>query len=204
MIGPSSSAWQLNIVGNRRASLQPTRLDDMQRFNGQSEREGWTGPPPYTVLNARHGFKDWVNFNPTGAFVVSIEAKAFIEKHLLTDGVEFLSFGQLSGRDYYLLNVTRIVDAVDFDRSDISFASPQAQGTAKAIVLKDAVPANTCFFKLERLRSDVFIQDEWAARLATSGLTGFGLTRLETDVFKMILRGEDLNEHPLLTSHYTH
>jgi len=33
---------------------------------------------------------------------------------------------------------------------------------------------------------------------------GFGLAGLETDVFKMILRRDALNKHPLLGGHHIH
>src|SRR3954469_2164912 len=111
----SSTAWQLNTIGKCAAGLQPCDLLEMtSRFQGEPEAHRWEGPAPYQVLSAGYGFKDFVGFM-TAAPVTSIRAKAFIEQELLTAGVEFLTFGQLSGRDYYLLNITRIIDAVDFD-----------------------------------------------------------------------------------------
>jgi hypothetical protein len=50
--------------------------------------------------------------------------------------VQFWPIGKVQGRDYFILNVVRVVDCLDLQKSDISYASDVPQkvlGIRKAV-----------------------------------------------------------------------
>jgi hypothetical protein len=81
----------------------------------------------------------------------------------------------IAGEEYFLFNVTRVIDALDESKSDIV----RFQGKSKILDIEshyfcEEKLARTAIFKIPQIVTmDVFVTDLFVERVQTEGLKGF-------------------------------
>ena len=188
--------WRLNVIGNGALSVGGTDLRYFgDHFVGLPMRSTWTGPPQFNIFGKSKPANDFIAWSIASP-LISEQAIEYLNSNSWDAGVELLEFGTIKNRKYFAMNVTNIVDGVDFDRSDIFYSHPNVEGMPKKIVIKSGFCTDLNIYQFKGILGDAYVSAEVARGLAASGLTGFGLTRLDTDVLQRVIRNEPLNDYP--------
>lgn len=124
-------------------------------FNGELKSSFWS---PFKVKTVnKKTCHDFIRYRP-GVPVISDRTKRTIE-HLVSNEVEFLP---LTHDDLilYIMNVTNILECVDWVRSDIDkFSDGKFAGFNKLIFDFNKIPKNTYIFKIREAVTSIFITD---------------------------------------------
>ncbi|MDB5702998.1 MAG: hypothetical protein JWN66_114 [Sphingomonas bacterium] len=161
-------------------------------FCGESLGSQWKGPPDYTILGSRKPINDFVSWH-VAAPIVSPPARRALEK--ISSDIEFLPFGTLKGKQYFAANITKTIDAVDFERSDIQWLSGVSEGLPGSIVIRSDIVGLPALFKLDRIASQIYLSQEAAEYLMDAGLTGFSLLRPSTNIAKRVIQSGSLVDY---------
>lgn len=152
----------------------PTRrlsVEEKHTFDGRSKRDGWV-PLALKPLEGNFICGDFANFL-CGMPIVS---KRVIEMigDLLEAEVEVLPT-ICAGREVYILNITNIVDAVDYKNSDVKYFqnTQKVMAFTKVSFCKEKIQGNHIFKLVERRFSSVYVSDEFRQRIIDNNLTGF-------------------------------
>ena len=187
--------WQLNARTSGGLSLIP---QDLRYFNehfiGRSMISTWIWPPEFLILKKSGRRNDFLVWH-TSAPVVS-EKALFVLSSASAGDFETLPFSEIRGMKYYAINVLNICDCIDFNLSKIDFYGDDEYGTPRDIKIKRSASLPNGIFKMRRIPGYVFVSNLLADKLIAQGLTGFGLTRLSTDVLARGMRGQVPNDHP--------
>ncbi|WP_440115814.1 imm11 family protein [Paenibacillus sp. QZ-Y1] len=141
-------------------------------FHGQSKIKGWTTISLETLY--KKSYKDFPKYH-IGKPVVSKRVKEMMEKEsLLTSEVEFLPITN-DNMELFILNVTNILDCVDYNRSGIDRFKDGSWFRFNKLVFDPAkIPDGTCMFKINETPGvQVFITDkfkEWIEEHKFKGL----------------------------------
>lgn len=92
---------------------------------------------------------------------------------VLVENGEILPLNGDSAEQYYVYNVTRILDALDTDKSDAIWFGPGRIMMMKRYAFRDAELEGATIFKVPQLRVQVFVTEPFVERIESSGLTGF-------------------------------
>ncbi|ETT53602.1 imm11 family protein [Paenibacillus sp. FSL H7-689] len=141
-------------------------------FHGQSKIKGWTTIGLETLY--KKSYKDFPNYH-IGKPVFSKRVKEMMEKEsLLTSEVEFLPITN-DNMELFILNVTNILDCVDYHRSDIGRFKDGSWARFNKLVFDPAkIPEGTCMFKIKETPGvQVFVTEkfkEWIEERKLKGL----------------------------------
>lgn len=146
-------------------------LEMEQSFNGQSKIDTWT-PLALKAMYRNRPYGDIADFSP-GIPVVNpkvIEAT----KDLISNQVEVLST-LCSDCELYILNVTNIIDAVDYSKAQVKYFSDgkKVLRFIKLAFIEEKLRSNHIFKLVEKKLSPVYVSDEFRQRIIDNGLTGF-------------------------------
>lgn len=153
-------------------------------FEGDSRMKGWIAPQMAWILDeqgdAKRAITDCPNF-VSGVPVLSARAVAALGP-LLADVGELLSL-DFAPHSYYAVNVTRVIDALDEQQSEVvRFPSSGRIMTVNSFAFRRPAVANQAVFKEFRLaRSSVFVLDAFVEAVTQARLTGFVFTRIWSD-----------------------
>lgn len=92
---------------------------------------------------------------------------------VLVENGEILPLSGGSADRYYVYNVTRILDALDIEKSDAIWFGPGRIMMMKRYAFRDAELEGATVFKVPQLRVQVFVTEPFVRRVKNSGLTGF-------------------------------
>lgn len=141
-------------------------------FEGGSKLEGWTKIEVETLY--KRVYSDFPHY-VIGQPVVSERIKLMMEKdHILLNKVEFLPLCN-EDKDIFMINVTNVLDCVDYPRSDIRrFKDGSWMSFENLVFDKAKIPENTYIFKIKETAAvEVFITDkfkDWVEKNKLKGL----------------------------------
>ncbi|MBJ6361121.1 imm11 family protein [Paenibacillus sp. GCM10012307] len=123
-------------------------------FNGESKRSFWSPIKVETIY--KKSYNDFPNYR-IGKPVVSASVKKIIEPYI-KDEVEFLPLLH-DHLELYMVNVTKVLDCVDWKRSDIrTYDDGEFAGFNKLVFDFSKIPEGTYMFKFrERTTTRVYI-----------------------------------------------
>jgi hypothetical protein len=115
--------WLLYLSSKKNIGLIPHDLNYFQtHFIGKPMGRRWK-PPPVRITGKSKRLRDfapWMHSVP----VCSDKAKAYLEPIVGSDA-EFLPLTRIKERPYYALNILRLMDCLDEEKSDIVFSSSE-------------------------------------------------------------------------------
>jgi hypothetical protein len=155
-------------------------------FCGASLPQGWN-PPRHIFGNKRKKLKDFMygsNYVP----FVSIKAKQVLES--CAEGcVDFFYYGKIKGIQYFFMNVIRVEDCLDLNRSDISLLSDGQIGYISGYrFLEKKVPSD-CLFKVPEFWFDIFATGSIIECIKQNCLTGVGFDDPVSQNYESIVEG---------------
>ena len=147
------------------------------RFDGRPMAGGWTSPPVKALTETQVDRRlPWCDF-PSLSGSMPIFSKNALDAllPLIKDCGEIyrLDFPE---REYFLFNVTRIVDALDLERSEIKWFScePKKILNVRKHVLKEAMVGEVPIFRLRHYSvSRFYVTDVFRDWVERHELTGF-------------------------------
>jgi hypothetical protein len=113
-----------------------------------------------------------------GSGMVAFSEKAIeIMKPFLTENVQILPLTHPNHK-YYLLNVTNVIDALDYDNSEFLKLRSGKKVKVKQYVFKEDLVLNQDIFKIKQFTSDVYVSDRFRQSVIDNKLTGFNFIEL--------------------------
>ncbi len=171
--GPDASYWRVNFAGERMSEDWPL--------------------PPLKILGKSKKLGDFVGWT-FRAPIVSARAKDVLQP-LVREDVHFLPFHELRGKPYFAMNVLRVEDYLDNERSEGQRWPDGTLLTYHRYVFRENLPADLPpIFKVTP-SSSVFVTRRFADAIVQNKLTGACLQ----DPYKgltLVARGEQLNVYP--------
>jgi hypothetical protein len=177
------------LVGHR----APESATTFENFSGHSMPDDWE-LPPLEILGKSKKLGDFVGWR-LDIPVVSERAKAVLQP-LLGDDVQFLRFHDLRNKPYYAMNVLRIEDYMDNERSSGQRLSDGTLFTYHRYAFKDSLPDDLPpIFKVTS-SSSVFVSRRFAEAIVSNRLTGACLQDPSKSGITLIASGQPLNVYP--------
>jgi hypothetical protein len=179
--------WRLVEVG-KYCSFIPHDLDYfLHRFNCSLLGIKWELPPA----------KIYGRSFPLGAFVscmhkapvVSARSKSLIEK-LACHDVEFLEFHSMKKKPFFVMNVLRSEDVLDFERS--SFSPIKERYYFKESQINNLPP----IFKCAGFYSQIFVTRPFGEMIVANRLRGAALADPAAEALPIMVSGKSLNCFP--------
>jgi len=145
------------------------------KFMGQS-KQPWEPIEVETLYKGK--YKDFPDFF-SGMIIVSQRAKQIIEPYTRNE-VEFLPLIHKE-LDLYVVNVTNVLDCIDWDKSDVVWSDEILLRTNKLVFDIDKIPQGTYMFKFkERANLKVYVTEDFIGLIESNKLKGLGYS-LEYD-----------------------
>ena len=166
--------WKLWQKTDDYENVVPVReftFEDDHSFDGRSKIKGWR-PIALKALEGNLPYGDVASFIP-GIPVVSPKVIE-VTKDLIKEEVEVLPT-ICSDCELYILNVTNIVDAVDYAKAQVKYF-PDGKRVLRFIKLafiEEKVRGNHIFKLTEHKLSSPYVSDEFRQRIIDNDLTGF-------------------------------
>lgn len=183
--------WELHIDADPHLCVQQADLRYFwDKFDGRPMSEGWV-TPPYEILGRSKKVADFTSWQiGSRTFLVSSEARGVLAD-LSGDDIEFLPFDRIKGRDLFAVNVLRIEDYIDTNRSEFSPGS----GCPTRVIWKRDLPSKLPpLFKVRR-SPETYASLAFAEKAAEAGLTGLSLADPAKNRLLQIVRREQINEY---------
>ncbi len=162
--------------------LTTQREEDLDRLclEGATQAQNWTPVEVEWILDepgdARRDTTDCPNLVP-GVPVLSARAVHALRPHLMNVG-ELLPLSHKTC-EYFALNVTNVVDALDEDRSDLTrFGSGRIMLVKVYAFHQQAIGSHTVFKDRRLASSTVFVTDPFVKAVEQAQLTGFVFQRV--------------------------
>lgn len=163
--------WALRTDCNKDMVLR-TEIDYFQSyFIGERMAGNWT-PPPLRIQGQRKRLRDFVSWM-LSAPVISQHAKEILEP-LIAPYVEILPLIILRGKQYYAVNVLRLVDCLDRAKSTIDY-SPTNPSRIINIFETDFIEkqkGNVPIFKLPETKGEVYVTNSFVELAVKNRLEG--------------------------------
>jgi len=162
--------WKLTTDSNQDLNLR-TELDYFQtHFVGISMKGDWV-PPLLRISGKSKRLRDFISWM-TSAPVVSDKAKKTLEE-LIAPYTEILPLIELRGKQFYAVNVLKLVNCLDRKRSDIFFSPNDGRivRVRKSFFLEDRVP-DIPIFKVPEDAGQVFVTRSFVDAVIANGLRG--------------------------------
>lgn len=160
-------------------ALNPIDLDYFENcFVGRKMPMDWVAPPVEFYQKSRPA-KDFVGWM-LAAPVVSEKAKQTLEPYVSKD-VQFLYMLTVKKTKLYAINITRVVDCLDLEKSDVRYYSHiEHEKVIRRInkymfdYEKLANQKNLLIFKIPQTFSEVFVTSKFVDIVESNNLTGAG------------------------------
>lgn len=142
-----------------------------RRFDGASMKNTWTGAEAFSFIPEKLPKGDTPGFS-THIPVLSSRAVAALSD-LLEENGELLPIA-CDKEDYYLFNVTRVVDALDESNCELDrFPNGRIMDVVRYSFFPDKLEGVNVFKIPQAVLMDVFVTDLFVQRVKTAGLGGF-------------------------------
>jgi len=179
----------MGLVGHPAPEILPAS----KNFSGHVMPDDWT-LPPLVILGKSKKLGDFVGWT-LDVPVVSERAKSVLQS-LVGEDVQFLRFHDLRGKPYYAMNVLRIEDYLDNERSAGQRRPDGTLFVYHRYVFKDNLPDDLPpIFKVTP-SSAVFISRRFAEAIVENRLTGACLQDPGKSGITLIASGQPLNVYP--------
>jgi hypothetical protein len=144
----------------------------LQTFTGKSLPTDWK-LPKHTVEYTQLVLNDFVH-GFTEAPFVSQRAKQEIEP-IVGKESEFRPIGKILDTDYYIMNVTNVVDCLDLDRSHITYSDDDGRVLSlnQALFLPGRIP-DVSLFRVPQDPTPIYATDRFVEVVRKCKLTGVG------------------------------
>ncbi len=174
---------------------------DYFKENFIAERMGEKYPrPSYIHIDGKskrlRDFVSWMLSAP----VVSEKAVKVLEP-LIGTFCEILPLIELRGKNYYALNVLKLVDCLDLASSDIHYADDNPSHILRIRrykFLEEKIPADIPIFKIPEDIGSVFVTRLFIDIVIANKLHGAAFEDPSVDSLSKIIKGESLNVIPEL------
>ncbi len=166
----------------------------LEHFVGKRMPENWQAPPLVNVSKSKKlgDAFGWVLQVPT----VSARAREVFEPIVGSD-VQFLHFHEVRGKPYYAMNVLRIEDFQDHERSEGRARPDGTKPLPSRYVFKGGgLPAELPPIFKTHPESNVFVTERIARAIVDNKLTGFCLQDPGEDAIRLMAKGLPLNAYP--------
>lgn len=140
---------------------------------GESLVSIWRPLAIETITEGDGRFKETPDFGNLGAMPVFSGRAVAVLRPLLEGAGELLPLSSHEG-DFYAFNATRVVDALDLQRSELERYS--STGRVRDVLKYEFVRAKlpqSAIFKIPQIRSYLFVSDEFVATASAADLGGF-------------------------------
>ncbi len=187
--------WALRVNCNKDLVLR-TEIDYFQtHFIGEKMVYNWV-VPPVRIQGKSKRLRDFVSWM-LSAPVISQRAKEALEP-IIAPYVEMLPLVQLRGKQYYAVNVLRLVDCLDRKRSDIVY-SPTDPGRIidifETFFITDYLE-DVPIFKIPETRGEVYVTRPFVDVVIKNELAGAAFADPSKNPFGTILGRESCNVVP--------
>jgi hypothetical protein len=183
-----TSIWKLHECADDYHSFIPHDLRFFERrFQCKALADEWEVPPAEVAGKSKPlaDFVSWMSMSP----VISERAADLIDDLAVGD-VEFLRFHALKNKPYFVLNVLRCEDFLDYERSDLTVPNER-------FVFKADLPARLPpIFKCPGRWSEIFVNREFADIMVANKLRGAALADPAEPTFPLILAKAPVNRYP--------
>lgn len=166
--------WQLFFQANDYENLETLKdltIEEIQSFDGRKKINAWK-PLAVKAMDGDKPFGDLTDF----ATDIPVVSSRVIEvtRDLIQEQVEILPTICLDC-ELYILNITNIVDAVDYKKSQAKYFSDgkRVLRFIKLAFIEEKVRGNHIFKLVERKLTSVYVSDEFRQRIIDNNLTGF-------------------------------
>jgi hypothetical protein len=141
-------------------------------FSGKPMRQDWR-PPKFSVHCQSRPIRDFVSWS-LSAPLVTERARAGLEA-LIDPYVEFLPFATIKGQSLYAVNAIEVVDCVDKEASEITYApdEPERAIAVSKFVFDEKKVRPLPIFKVPETMH-LFVSDAFAEAVVRNKLTGAG------------------------------
>ncbi len=152
-------------------AMEDGGLEFTRRFNGTPLKNLLTGNEPFRFVPRILAKGDTPAYDPTIPVFNRKAVDALAD--LLEPNGELLPI-KCGGEEYFLFNTTRLVDALDEDRSDLErFDDGRIWCIDRHSFVKDRVVGETVFKLRQRPIGRVYVTDPFVQRVLETGLRGF-------------------------------
>jgi hypothetical protein len=185
--------YELMPDANRYLCVQPADLRYFHdRFDGRPLAAGWS-TPPYEVLNRSKRVADFTSWQiGSKAFLASEKARAVLLELCPVGDLEFLPFDRFKRTDLYAVNVLRVEDFLDWQRTEFV---PGADIPLRASWRRDLPPALPPLFKVSG-GSSSYAAHALGRAAVDHGLTGLRLGDPAKNQIEQLRRREEFNVFP--------
>jgi hypothetical protein len=144
----------------------------VRSFRGQPLPKNWQ-MPRYEIGAPDKPLHDFVHGESAAPFI-SKRAKQVLEAVTRGD-VQFWPIGKVQDRDYFIMNVVRVVDCLDLEKSDILTASDgRVLSLRSAVFHPDKLSDCPVIFKVPQDTGVIFVNDLFVNCVRGHRLTGVG------------------------------
>ena len=182
--------WELHVDANPHLCVQQLDLRYFNdKFDGRPMKDGWV-TPPYEILGRSKKVADFTSWQIGSTFLVSDKAREVLAG-LSGQEIEFLPFDRIKGRDVFAVNVLRIEDFLDVEKTEFMFGA----GIPSRVTWKAQLPAELPpVFKV--LSSPwTYVSKAFAEKAAEHALTGVSLADPNKNRLNQVIRQEPINEY---------
>lgn len=156
--------------------LDDERYDDFYEryFIGKEMAKDWE-PPPFKIDDPNLSLKDFVAGTLMAPLVSEKSKRALF--HLLRNHAEFLPCMDIKNIPYYVLNVTRLVDCIDLNNSEVSY-HPTEPGRILNIMqfrFQEDKIENVPVFKVPQDTGIIFVRRPFVDVVIKERITGVGV-----------------------------
>ena len=152
------------------SSAKKSFYQESQTFNGQSKLNGWSP----LALKPSYGNRPYGDWSTLLSLPLVTPRVIEATKDLIENQVEVLPT-ICSDCELYILNITNIVDAVDYTKSVVKYFpnSTKVLRFIKLAFVEEKVRNNHIFNLVEKKLSVPYVSDEFRQRIIDNELTGF-------------------------------
>ena len=152
-------------------TVTPFSFEESHSFDGRSKITNWQP----LVLKAMYGNRKYGDIADFTAGIPVVSPRVIkVTKDLIREQVEVLPT-ICSDCELYILNITNIVDAVDYTKAQVKYF-PDGKRVLRFIKLafvEEKVRDNHIFKLVEKKLTSVYVSDEFRQRILDNNLTGF-------------------------------
>jgi len=176
-----SAVYKLSSQANDYAALQLVDdydLDRFDAFDGTPIAASWEPLRMFwETENGAFAPSDFSRVPGTGLIFSARALEALSD--LLEGRGELLALEVADGSDYHLFNVTRVIDALDEERSELAyFSSGRVMDVDRYEFRPEELEGETLFKLAQFPRSRLYVTDAFVERAERAQLTGFDFGRL--------------------------
>jgi hypothetical protein len=168
-----------------------------RNFIGQSIGQDWQSPP-IDVLYKKKRLRDFVHLSGSVP-VISQKAKDALAPFIASE-CEILPLLELRGKPFYAINVLNVIDCLDIEKSDISWAPDLPRRIwriNKYIFDETRIPQETMLFKIpNEAISNIFVTRKFIDCVIDHGLRGAAFRDPSQDNIILSALGKPTNVIP--------